>query len=123
MAQRNSIMRGDIYNVQLDPCFGSEMGGHKMRPVAVASIDDIHNKTQIVIVVPGTSTVPRFSYGNVVAIDPARHQRTRKPHFFSMSSSCAIDQGRITQARLGRLSKKDFERLIEGVGNNFGWIP
>src|SRR5665213_220105 len=26
MGQRNPIMRGDIYNVQLDPCFGSEMG-------------------------------------------------------------------------------------------------
>ncbi|HZK81714.1 MAG TPA: type II toxin-antitoxin system PemK/MazF family toxin [Humisphaera sp.] len=98
--------------------------GHKMRPVAVASIDDIHHKTQIVIVIPGTSTVPRFSYGNVVAIDPdsATNGLVNRT-FFQCHQVRAIDQGRITQARLGRLSKKDFERLIAGVGNNFGWIP
>jgi mRNA-degrading endonuclease toxin of MazEF toxin-antitoxin module len=64
----NAIERGQIYFVFLDPAFGREIGGYTERPVLVVSINDIHRKTRLVTIVPGTSTPSAVQ--NVVRVEP-----------------------------------------------------
>ncbi|HOX39625.1 MAG TPA: type II toxin-antitoxin system PemK/MazF family toxin [Candidatus Brocadiia bacterium] len=51
---RTDINRGEIYYVCLDPVFGREIGGFKLRPVVVVSINDINDDTRLAVVIPGT---------------------------------------------------------------------
>ena len=48
------IERGQVFFVDLDPVMGREIGGQKVRPVVVLSINDINSKPLVVTVVPGT---------------------------------------------------------------------
>ena len=86
MERENTIQRRDIYFIYLDPSFGKEIGGYKTRPVVVVSIDDIHQKTRIVAVVPGTTTP--FSARNVVKIDPTPENRLTNTTYFQCHQSC-----------------------------------
>ena len=66
------IKRSEIYYVYLDPAFGHEAGGYKMRPVLVLSINDLNRKT-VVTVAPGTSADNKPShYENVVLVSPSK---------------------------------------------------
>ena len=46
------ILRGEIYEVSLDPAIGREQGGR--RPVLVVSADAVNEQPLVVIVIPGT---------------------------------------------------------------------
>src|SRR5687767_1766657 len=109
----NNIERGEVYFVHLDPAFGREIGGYKTRPVIVVSINDIHQQTRIVTVVPGTSTSspPR---ANVIRVEPAAENGLREPTYFQCHQVRGIDQGRMTSRRIGRVSRADFNRLRDG---------
>ena len=46
------VMRGDVYNAQLEPVIGSEQGG--TRPAVVVSRDALNTHAPIVVIVPLT---------------------------------------------------------------------
>ncbi len=118
----NSIRRGEIFSVHLDPCFGREIGGYKPRPVAVMSIEDIHQWTRIVVVVPGTTT-DRGNLANVVPIDPSIGNGLREKTFFQCHQVRAIDQGRMTGRAIGRLSEPDYLNIQTNLWAVLGWQP
>lgn len=123
MGTENQIRRGEIYYVHLDPCFGREIGGYKPRPVVVVSIEDIHQHTRIVAVIPGTTTSPKVDLANVVAIGPNVNIGLEKKTFFQCHQIRAIDQGRMTARPAGRMSPSDFRKVEAAVWTSLGWLP
>lgn len=116
----NEIQRGDVYFIFLDPGFGRELGGYKTRPVVVVSIADIHQKTRLVTVVPGTSTPSHF--GNVVEVkgDQQNGLNRSDPTYFQCHQVRAVDQGRMTAHPIGWLSRPDFERVLAALRRGLG---
>src|SRR6266700_2200708 len=118
MARENAIQRGDVYFIFLDPSFGREIGGYKIRPVVVMSINDVHQQTRIVAVVPGTTT--HSAYPNVARIDPASGNGLKEPTYFQCHQIRAVDQGRMTSYRVGQLSVADFRKVEAAVRHSLG---
>src|SRR5947208_9232 len=107
----NTIERGEVYFVFLDPAFGREIGGYKTRPVVVVSINDIHRQTRIVGVVPGTTRTRPGSFSNTVEVKPDKSNGLNEVTVFQCHQVRAVDQGRMTSRAIGRLSKADFARI------------
>ena len=118
----NRIGRGDIYYVHLDPAFGREIGGYKRRPVAVISIDGIHQNTRVIAVVPGTSTPSNHPNAVRVVGDRGNGLDAKEPTFFQCHQVRAIDQGRMTSPPVGRLSQNDLRRVEEGLMYSLGLL-
>jgi mRNA-degrading endonuclease toxin of MazEF toxin-antitoxin module len=118
-----TIQRGQVYFVVLDPVFGREMGGFKLRPVVVVSINDVHQKGLPVTVVPGTSDKGKSAgFRNVVTIQPdARNRLTNVTNFMCFHAR-AVDQGRFTQGPIGMLSPADLRRVEDAIIYNLGII-
>jgi mRNA-degrading endonuclease toxin of MazEF toxin-antitoxin module len=112
----NRIQRGEVYFIFLDPGFGREIGGYKVRPVVVVSINDIHQKTRIVMVVPGTTT--EVSKPNVVRVDNRRV--LKEITFFQCHQLRAVDQGRMTSPPLGRLSDSEMQKIESAISSSLG---
>src|ERR1035441_2294288 len=106
----NSIQRGGIFFVLLDPVVGSEMG-YKERPVVVLSINDIHRPTGIATVVPGTTTPPKSNFVNVVRVDPDESNNLARVTYFQCHQIRAIDQTRMTTPPVGWLAERDFREI------------
>jgi mRNA-degrading endonuclease toxin of MazEF toxin-antitoxin module len=117
----NQIRQGEIYFVYLDPVFGRELGGYKCRPVVVASINDIHQHTRLVTVVPGTTT--ESSHPNVVRVQGDGGNGLKETTFFQCHQVRGIDQGRMTSRYIGRMSRADFQRVQDGLRIVFGLLP
>jgi mRNA-degrading endonuclease toxin of MazEF toxin-antitoxin module len=112
------VRRGQVYMVCLDPVFGREMGGFKMRPVVVVSIDDINEKTRLITVVPGTTTPARFR--NIVGIQPSDANGLESETFFQCHQVRAIERGRLTGRAIGILSRDDFRRIEKSLAHCMG---
>ncbi len=118
MESENSIQRNEVYFVFLDPSFGREIGGYKLRPVVVMSINDIHQKTRIVAVVPGTTTPS--NHPNVARIDRREGNGLNETTYFQCHQIRAIDQGRMTSRRIGQLSKEEIQKIEKAVRHSLG---
>jgi mRNA-degrading endonuclease toxin of MazEF toxin-antitoxin module len=116
--RENRISRGEIYFVYLDPAFGREIGGYKHRPVVVVSINDIHQGTRIVSIVPGTTTP--YQAQNIVKVERTAQNRLQETTFFQCHQLRAIDQGRMTSRSIGRLSDDDFKRIEQAIRHSLG---
>jgi mRNA-degrading endonuclease toxin of MazEF toxin-antitoxin module len=114
----NQIERGEVYWVYLDPVFGREIGGYKVRPVAVVSINDIHRNTRLVTVIPGTTTA--INRPNVVEVTPDSSNALRETTYFQCHQIRAVDQGRMTGRATGRLSKGDLQRIEAAIRTSIG---
>ena len=114
------IQRGEIYLVSLDPVFGRELGGFKIRPVVVVSINDINEKTRLVTVVPGTDAehLPDFfrNRPNIVTVSPNAQNGLTKPTCFEFHQIRAIERGRFTQRAKGRISAKESSEFEKAIG-------
>jgi mRNA-degrading endonuclease toxin of MazEF toxin-antitoxin module len=115
---RNQMERGDIFWVYLDPSFGREMGAYKERPVVVVSIADIHEKTRVVTVVPASTSWSTDQHVVFVKPDAANH--LTQDSYFYFHQMRAIDQGRMTCNRVGRLSNRDMEKIEDAIGYCLG---
>lgn len=113
------IMRGQIYFVYLDPAFGKEIGGYKMRPVVVLSINDI-NRLRVVTVVPGTSTRYNPNFKNLVMVSTSSDNGLKYDTTFSCNQLRSIDSGRFSGKLIGRLSSKDLGKIEESVKHVLG---
>lgn len=111
------IRRGEVYMICLDPVFGREIGGFKMRPVVVLSINELNRNTRLVTVVPGTDAEhnPR-SFQNVVLIDPDASNGLIKPTNFQCHQVRAVEQGRFTQQKKGRISTIKLQAIEKAIG-------
>ena len=120
MENENAIRRGDVFFIDLDPTIGHEIGGNKARPVVVISINDIHQKTRLVAVVPGTTTESDFR--NVAEVAGTGSNGLTKMTYFQGHQIRRIDQMRITSPRIGRLSDADFRKVEAAVKHSLGLI-
>jgi mRNA interferase MazF len=116
------VERGEIYFVSLDPVVGRETG-HKVRPVAVLSINDINRKPLVVTVVPGTSagTKPTH-YRNTVLVPPTPTNGLTNETIFMCHQLRAIDKGRITSRPIGRLSPQHLELIEQATRYSLGLL-
>jgi len=112
------VRRGQVYMVCLDPVFGREMGGFKMRPGLVVSIDDINEKTRLITVVPGTKT--RSSYRNTVMVQPTKANGLNNETCFQCHQVRAIERGRLTGRAIGVVSRDDFGRIEKALAYCMG---
>lgn len=122
----NRIERGEVYFIYLDPTFGREIGGYKTRPVVVASINDLHQRTRIVTVVPGTSVAERekssdSTFPNVVRVVHIHGTGLSGPTDFLCHQVRAVDQGRMTSRAIGRVSREDLRRIEAALRHTLGF--
>lgn len=120
------IKRGEIYFVCLDPVFGREMGGFKMRPVVVVSINDINRNTRLITVVPGTDAEHETRpFQNIVRVDPNKDVVKLDPNKdlglgkatnFQCHQVRAVEQGRFTQRARGRISRDKLQQIEKAIG-------
>jgi mRNA interferase MazF len=117
-----AIRRGEVYFVHLDPAFGRELGGYKMRPVVVLSINDINQKPLVLTVVPGTSFKgQQITFRNVVRVDPTRDNGLLESTLFVCHQIRSLDRGRFTGKRIGRISDDDIDRIVKGLKYSLGF--
>ncbi len=118
-----NIKRGQIYYVCLDPVFGREIGGFKMRPVIVLSINDINAKTRLVTVVPGTDAehnkIPR---PNIVKVEPDEYNNLKKATNFECHQIRAIEKGRFTQNAKGKIPRETLDQIVNAICYTLGMI-
>jgi mRNA-degrading endonuclease toxin of MazEF toxin-antitoxin module len=104
------IRRGQVYFIYLDPCFGRELGGYKVRPVVVVSVNEINENARVISVVPG-STNDRFVRLNIVEVAPDRANNLPEKTYFQCHQIRSVDPGRMTSRPKGQLSRADFEKI------------
>lgn len=113
--QRQPI-RGEVYFVSLEPTFGAEIGGFKMRPVVVVSLTSLLNATNVAIVVPGTSEkTPGKQFPNDVLVHPDGMNNLPERTIFKCHQVRAVSVGRIVAPPKGRLSAKDMARIEKAL--------
>lgn len=103
MAQ--TIKRGDIWVVDLEPGFGREI--HKRRPGVVVSSDDFHKNSPHVVVVPGSSIVPNILTQDIVLLGRVKGLQRETALLPILIRS--IDKERLVR-KVGTISK---EKLLE----------
>ena len=118
----SQILRGEIYYVSLDPTFGWELAGFKLRPVIVVSLNLLHPQTQMVTVIPGTDATDKRQRNNEVLVLPNEIRVNSgmvnplmKETAFQCHQIRAISQGRFTQRSRGRVSDAVIARIEDSV--------
>lgn len=114
------IQRGEIYYVCLDPVFGREIGGFKMRPVIVISNNKINSSTRLITVVPGTTTEQGDIHANIVRVEPDKENRLNNPTNFQCHQIRAIEMGRFTQRAKGKVSRETIKKIEKAIGDTLG---
>lgn len=106
---RQTISRGEVHLVRLDPTLGSEI--KKMRPCLVVSPDELNQHLRTVIVAPMTSGGQAYPW-------------RVKCRFQNRSGFVALDQVRTVDVerllkRLGRLSPSTTTEVLDGLQEMF----
>jgi mRNA-degrading endonuclease toxin of MazEF toxin-antitoxin module len=114
------IHRGDIFMVCFDPVFGREMGGFKLRPCVVISINDINKATRLVTVVPGTGTTRPSTYNNIIAVPASPENGLEKQTQFQCHQVRAIERGRLTAKPIGKLERDHFAKIEQALSYCLG---
>jgi mRNA interferase MazF len=102
-----SIERGDLFWANLDPTIGVEI--QKRRPVLVVSNNAINRYSQLVIVLPITTNLNRFSPSHVLL--PKGDGGLQQDSKVVTEQIRALDQQRLV-SKIGTVSQQ-FLRLIE----------
>ncbi len=104
-----SILRSQIYFVNLNPTAGREQSG--TRPVLVLSINDINRLTLVVTVVVGTkgANIPR-DYPTNVRVDPYGSGLTMETVFLCFQLR-SLDSSRFPDQPVGMLSPEKMEEI------------
>ncbi|MGD0898984.1 MAG: type II toxin-antitoxin system PemK/MazF family toxin [Thermoguttaceae bacterium] len=115
------IQRGQVFFVDLDPVVGREIGGHKVRPVVVLSINEINSKPLVVTVIPGTKAADKpVNFRNVVVVDPSPGNGLAVQTVFLCHQIRAIDHSRFGLRPVGRLSAADITSIEGAVKFSLG---
>lgn len=115
------ILRRQLYFVDLDPVVGCEIGGGKMRPVLVLSIDDINRKPLTVTVVPGTKAAgKKTGFRNVITVSPTMENGLACDTNFQCHQVRALDHRRFTKPAIGLLDSWSMEQISAAVRYTLG---
>jgi mRNA interferase MazF len=131
------IRRGQVYFICLDPAFGKELSGWKMRPVLVFSVNVLNRNTHMVTVIPGTSEkrkhrslsqnqVP-INRSNVTVYDNSHFGLDENNNEITTIFEChqirAVSEERFTQRPIGRLSEEAMVRIEDALRYCLGIAP
>jgi mRNA interferase MazF len=108
------ISRNDIYFVELGPTRGRELDA-KRRPVVVVSVDELNDLSQVIVVVPGTSSRSRRRFFNEVLVEPTPDNGLTSPTLFQCHQIKALDPSRFTHERIGILEEVDVLAIEECI--------
>lgn len=116
MEKKQTYRRGEIYLVNLDPCFGSEQGG--TRPVLVLQNDVGNYHSPTLIVAPLTGNLwkkPNFpTHCRVEA-----RGKLMFPSIVMLEQITTIDKGRIIEF-MGQLDKTEMKQIDWAVEISLG---
>ena len=111
MTRVQSLKRGDVVWVNLDPAVGGEI--RKRRPCVVVSLSVLNEKRLTVVVVPlSTASTPRPPL--VVAVPSASIGANAR-----IDQIRAVDKSRILDA-VGKLNRADMEQVEQGLRTVLG---
>jgi mRNA-degrading endonuclease toxin of MazEF toxin-antitoxin module len=114
------IFRGQVYYAFLDPVFGRETGGFKMRPVVVIWTNDLNDKPwSVVTVVPGTSNT-KYVGPNLLLVKKDKTNGLEVDTVFQCHQIRALDKGRLTRGPVGSLSQNDLNSLNKAIRFSIG---
>ena len=106
MAREQSLRRGDVVWVNLDPTVGAEI--RKRRPCAVVSLSVLNEKRLTVVVMPlSTASTPRPPL--VVAVPSAGAAANAR-----IDQIRTVDKSRILDA-VGKLNRADMEQVEQAL--------
>ena len=102
-----SILRGRVYWVELDPVRGAEIA--KTRPCVVLSTEEVNDYRRTVIVVPlTTSKTPPIAPLLLATPSMGADSKARIEHI------CAVDKTRI-KAQVGQMGDEDLAAIEESL--------
>lgn len=111
-----SILRGEVYFVEMGPTRGKELDT-KRRPVVVMSINSINEKPLVVTVIPATThKAGKPVFKNQVRVDPSSENGLLYATLFECTQIKALDHGRFDRDPAGHLSTAhlfDIENTIK----------
>ena len=111
MARMQSLKRGDVVWVNLDPTVGREI--QKRRPCVVVSLSVLNEKRLTVVVVPlSTGSTPRPPL--VVAVPSAGAGSNAR-----IDQIRAVDKSRVLDTA-GKLNRADMEQVEQGLRTVLG---
>ena len=102
MVARETVRRGDVYLIGLDPTQGKEI--RKTRPCVVVSPDELNDHLQTFVVVPMTTGSHEYPFRI-----PCRFQG--KAGYLVLDQIRTVDRHRLAR-RLGRLSRPTLFRSL-----------
>jgi mRNA interferase MazF len=108
------ILRGDVVWAELDPVRGREQAGR--RPVVVLSDDIFNARSGIVIAIAVTSQPQRAGFPLTL---PLASAKLPKPSWAKISQIRTLSADRLGP-RIGRLSGKEVDQLIDGLNEILG---
>ena len=100
------VSEGDIFLAKMDPTVGVEI--RKTRPVIIVSNDWINKFSQLVVIVPLTSSTQKVSPSHIII--PQGQAGLTSPSKALTEQIRAIDKSRLLQ-RLGKLEKEYLSKL------------
>ena len=109
MLERESVLRGDVHLVHLDPTMGREI--RKTRPCLIVSPDELNRHLRTAIIAPMTTGGQAYPWRV-----PCRFQR--RSGFVALDQVRTVDTDRLIK-RLGRLTPEALTAVMRGLQEMF----
>ena len=108
----NTLHRGDIYWINLDPTIGAEI--KKTRPCVIISPDAANNSGPLVIVAPITNAEGKKVHFHEVLLpkESSNLQHDSKIKVFQLR---CIDKKRLSKSKIGSISMDQVKELDEKI--------
>ena len=109
MVERETVLRGDVHLVHLDPTMGREI--RKTRPCLIVSPDELNRHLRTAIIAPMTTGGQTYPWRV-----PCRFQR--RSGFVALDQVRTVDTDRLIK-RLGRLTPEALTAVMRGLQEMF----
>ena len=109
MVERETVLRGDVHLVHLDPTMGREI--RKTRPCLIVSPDELNRHLRTAIIAPMTTGGQAYPWRV-----PCRFQR--RSGFVALDQVRTLDTDRLIK-RLGRLTPEALTAVLRGLQEMF----
>lgn len=103
------MIRGDVYQANLDPTEGSEQAGK--RPVLIVSRDGINRSSPVIVIVPLTKFLSRKKiYPSHHLLKASAENGLKTDSIVKCEQIRAIAKSRLSN-KLGKVNTKDLEKI------------
>ena len=109
MVGRETVLRGDVHLVHLDPTMGSKT--RKTRPCLIVSPDELNRHLRTAVIAPMTTAGQAYPWRV-----PCRFQR--RSGFVALDQVRTVDTDRLIK-RLGRLTPEALTAVLRGLQEMF----